>query len=59
MSEFPLFDPLRGCPADLPLIREELLERIEWLRASAAEPSEIQEAIDDYEFYTALGRRPS
>jgi len=29
------------------------------LRASAAEPSEIQEAIDDYEFYTALGRRPS
>jgi hypothetical protein len=59
MSELLLFDPLRGRPADLPVIREELLERIEWLRASAAEPSVIQEAIDDYEFYTALGRRPS
>jgi hypothetical protein len=59
MSELVLFDPLRGRPADLPLIREELLERIELLRAGAAEPSEIQEAIDDYEFYTALGRRRS
>jgi len=59
MSELALFDPLRGRPADLPLIREELLERIEWLRASAAELLAIQEAIDDYEFYTDLGRRPS
>jgi hypothetical protein len=50
-------DVLRGRPADLPLIRQDLLERILQLRASAAPPGEIQAVIDDYHAYTALQAR--
>ena len=49
-------DGLRGRPADLPLIREELLARLPWLRAAAASPDEIQALIDDYQAYTAWQR---
>jgi len=38
------------------LIREALLERLEWLRAAAASPDEIQDVIDDYHAYTAWQR---
>jgi hypothetical protein len=50
---------LRGRPADLPLIREGLLGRIEQLRDQAADPDAVGEAIADYEYFTGLGRLPS
>lgn len=50
-------EALRGRPADLPLIRQGLLDRIEQLRAAAASPAEIQPLIDDYQAYTALRER--
>ena len=49
-------EALRGRPADLPLIRQGLLDRIEQLRAAAASPLDLQAAIDDYQAYTALER---
>ena len=50
-------EALRGRPADLPLIRQGLLDRIEQLRAAAASPLDLQAAIDDYQAYTALQER--
>ena len=44
-------------PTDLPLIREDLLVRIEQLRAVGAPPDQIAPLIEDYDHYTALGRR--
>lgn len=49
-------DELRGHPADLPLIRQNLLERIQQLRAAATPPEGIQPLIDEYQAYTALER---
>jgi len=43
--------------ADLPLIREDLLVRIEQLRAAGAPPDQIAPLVEDYDHYTALGRR--
>jgi hypothetical protein len=57
MNHHPDPDELRGHPADLPLIRQDLLERIQQLRAAAAPPEEIQPLIDDYQAYTALQER--
>jgi len=50
-------DRRRGRPADLPLIRQGLLDRIEQLRAAAASPLDLQDAIDDYQAFTALQER--
>ena len=50
-------DELRGHPADLPLIRQNLLERIQQLRAAANSPEGIQPLIDDYQAYSALQER--
>ncbi len=44
-------------PADLPLIREALLEQIQQLRAAGAPPDDIAPLVADYDHYTALGRR--
>jgi len=56
MTHRPDPDDLRGHPADLPLIRQNLLERIQQLRAAATPPDHIQPLIDDYLAYTALER---
>ena len=55
---WPTVEQLRGRPADLPLIRQQLLQRIEQLRAAAAPPRTIRTTIDDYQAYTALEKRP-
>lgn len=47
---------LRGHPADLPLLRQDLLEEIQRLRAAATSPTHLQTVIDDYRHYTALDR---
>lgn len=57
MTGAPMVDALRGRPADLPLIRQELLERIQRLRAAAAPPEEIQAVIDDYEHFSGYDGR--
>ncbi len=45
-------DGLRGHLADRPLIREDLLTRIETLRVAAAPVDEIEELIDVYRSVT-------
>ncbi|HOB80931.1 MAG TPA: hypothetical protein PKK62_12270 [Ornithinibacter sp.] len=57
MTDAPMVDALRGRPADLPLIRQEFLERIQRLRAAAAPPEQIQAVIDDYEHFSAYDGR--
>jgi len=57
MTDDPMIEALRGRPADLPLIRQEYLERIQRLRSAAAPPEEIQAVIDDYEHFSAYDGR--
>jgi len=57
MTDDPMIEALRGRPADLPLIRQEYLERIQRLRAAAVPPEEIQAVIDDYEHFSAYDGR--